>query len=211
MRKFVMAITFMVAVSFAVPATGTTLTFDDLPDIPWDGSTEPVDYISSYGTYGGLTWDNMDYGDPAEIRDYLDTVWGVSETGYTNGMVSSNQIAYNTYGLNATITSVGLFDFYGAYLNAAWSDSLGVTVRGYSGGTGGTLIGDNTVTLNKSGASYFAFNYLGIDTLEFSTHGYGTFVMDNFNYRQVPEPATLLLLGSALLGFGMFHRMREES
>jgi hypothetical protein len=166
------------------------LTFDDLPN-PGGGIPIP-------NGYGGGNWSNMYYLKSSALPP---------NSGYQNGMVSSPNVAYNAFANPALVTD-GTFDFKGAYLTAAWRDGLNIKVEGY---LGATQLYTQTVVVNHTGPTWFAFNYSGIDTLKFSSWG-GTevpnlggsgahFAMDNFTV--VPAPGAVLLggIGAGLVGW----------
>lgn len=129
-------------------ASATVLTFDELSD----------NQISIPNGYGGFIWNNMYY------------VNGVSyyyASGYKNGVVSPNNVAYNAYG-NPVVVNDGVFDFNGAFFTGAWNDGLNIQIRGY---LNGVLIYDSTITVNTSGPTWFAANYMGINELKFDASG----------------------------------------
>jgi len=175
-------------------ANATVLTFDDLPPIPYDGTSEPVAPIVTYGganwSGGGMSAGYFGYLKPEDINDY----YGALESGFLYGRMSEPHVAYNDSGAEVSVSN-GTFDFNGAYLTAAWNDGLEITVEGYSGGS---MLYSRTVTVNPYAAQWFDFDFLGIDTLVFYSSG-GTnvlfpgsssstnhFVMDDFTFNE-PE------------------------
>jgi hypothetical protein len=129
-------------------------------------------------------------------------------SGYQNGVLSANNVAFNGSGNPAELSSSGPFDLNSAWLTAAWNDGLQLEVQGFAGGT---LLYDQTYTLNAAAPTLLAFNYLGVDEVSFSSsgginHGYdgsGTqFVMDNLTVS-VPEPSTIGLVIFSAAGVGL--------
>ena len=98
-------------------AMGDVLTFDDLPDA--GSSLLPVP-----DGYGGLDWDEF---------YYMNASVSQPGSGYENCMVSAPHVAYNTFVRVATAGG-SVFDFYLAYLGAAWNVDLNIQVEGYLGG-----------------------------------------------------------------------------
>ena len=177
----------------ADPITATqTLTFDGLAT-----NIEPLPE-----SYGGLTWETMWAINPGGGDLELP-----AESGYFNGIVSGDSVAFNADGAPATILGATPFTFNSAYFTAAWHTGLNLSIIAYSGNTAAFSA---TLTLNPSAPSLFAPNWSGIDRLSFVSSGGqsgvpgwgGTqFALDNFTFAStpVPEPSTLVLLGTSLL------------
>lgn len=199
MRKILFATLFALTIlGIALAANASVLTFDDLPG---------PGLVPIPNGYGGLSWNNM---------YYLDGInYSANPSGYQNGVVSPNNVAYNAYGNPAdiSVSSSTSFDFIGAFLTGAWNDGLNIEVKGYNGAT---LLYDTTVVVNSTLPTWEQFNYMGVTDVNFSSsggtpHGYPLgygehFAMDNFTYNQVPEPATILLVGAGLAGVGILRR-----
>lgn len=167
------------------------LTFDDIVTLG-DSSTHEITT-----PYGGLTWSNL---------RIINTNFHVG-TGYENGTVSGDYVSFNAYG-NPVIVQGSPFTFNGAYFTTAQQeDDLVIKIQGYSGST---KLYETTITPLFSAATWYNFNYVGIDTLIII--GSGPFVgsgssrrfaMDNFTFNEptpVPIPAAVWLFGSGLLG-----------
>ncbi|NNJ27386.1 hypothetical protein [Alienimonas chondri] len=168
------------AAGFFLSAAGQTyadvLTFDDVTEESWTRIPDG---------YGGLNWTDLNVLRPQSER----------RTGYTNGVVSGDYVAYNPFSAVASASAGSYFTFQGAYLTAAWNYRLNITVDGYRDGE---LIYTETVVVSPSEPTWFDFDYCDIDTLSFTSFGgvnaglgrYGThFAMDDFtfNFNEAPE------------------------
>jgi hypothetical protein len=167
------------------------ITFEDLPG---DLSAIP-------NGYNGFNWTNM------YVLDGSQPV--LANSGYDHGSVSGVNVAYNGFGDpgHAITISGDPFNFIGAYFTGAWNNGLSITVNGYNNGA---LQNTSTFTVSTLAPSYQALNYANIDELKFSSTGgvdggfvgFGThFAMDDFTFSPVPEPSTLVLCLSGLVGW----------
>lgn len=194
----------------ALPASATTLNFDSIAT-PNCGA-QPPDVIP--GGYGGFTWDAL-LGVECDA-DYK-VGWGNSY-----GAPSAANAIYNQFAATSEVISrVSQFAFDGAMVSGwtlgdqvdlAGTTAASVTVRGFLGGLGGTLVGTQTLSLAGADGSA-ALGYLAIsgiagsiDTLQISSPS-NFWLMDDFQYHNagtgpapVPEPTTLVLLGSGVVG-----------
>jgi hypothetical protein len=180
-------------------ALATTINFDDLP-----GSATIIQ-----SPYEGLNWDNFSAGNLGGI---------LPDSGYPNGTVSPNNIALNRFGAPASISlgGQGTFDLNSAFLTGAWNDGLNVNVVGF---LDGVSVYNNTYTVSAYAPTLVTFDYLGVDSVTFSSYGGdhvflegsgSQFVMDDLVINQsvaVPDAgSTATLLGMVLLGFGVLRR-----
>ncbi len=180
----------------------TIITFDDLVDT--GGGT----LITN--PYQGLVWSNFAVGNAVLQTTYN----GLS--GYYYGMITPSNVALNAHGNPAEIDATGTnFNFFGAYLTAAWNSNLNIEVQGFSGAT---LLYDTTVVASATSPTLFAFNYLNIGRLTFNSFGgqyagFGSsgeeFAMDNFDFDFVPEPSAFLLTTAGALTLWAFLKRKR--
>jgi hypothetical protein len=179
------------------------ITFDDL------SPSGNGDLIAN--GYEGFQWDNF-YALNGASNNY-------NPSGYMNGVVSPENVAYNGFGDPATLSATGpdVFTFNSVYLTAAWNDGLIIAIDGYQGSV---LVYSQTVTVDTHGPTLFNFNYANIDRLTFSSSG-GTpnpaytifpgyqFVMDDLSINAVPEPSSVISAAfAAAAGLGCAVRRR---
>jgi len=128
------------------------ITFDDISD-------------NGYGTeipsnYGKFNWSGF----------YVLNVsaYPSNPSGYLNGMVSANNVAYNGYGNDANISSTRPFNFKSAYLTGAWNNELNVTVQGYKKGV---LKYTKSTILSVYHPTKVDFNFDDVDNVVFHSEG----------------------------------------
>jgi len=151
--------------------------------------------------YGNLDWSNFWYLDGVNYPG--------NPSGYQNGVVSPNNVAFNAYGNPASIYSAPVYPFQvlNGYITAAWNDGLNISIVGY---LAGNPVIAGSFNIDTSGPTYFyATAPVWIDDIVFTSsggvnHGYngaGThFALDNLTVDTTPEPGTLLLVGTGILG-----------
>ena len=191
----------MIGTASAVPVTPQ---FNDYPG--YTPTQDDLDAAASawFNTNYGITFDHL-----YMYTDSRDTFDGL---GIANGWVSENYMANITGTVFFTDTTnfvdIDWTNFNPSSYSAVYSvfNSSNVLLDTFTT----TGLGNGSITLLGAGISYLTINgyggFVGISTLSYDYDG----VTDGTNNdtSKVPEPSTLLLLGSGLLGFGFFARKR---
>lgn len=174
------------------------------------GANAAVVDFDSGSVGGGFSWNNFGVLNTSTYQP----------SGYVNGTVSGNYVAYNSFANPASLSSFSSFVFNGAYFTGAWNNGLSITVNGFLGGVQ-TL--SETFQVNTNAPLWKTFGWT-VDQLTFSSAG-GTsagfggggthFAMDNFTYNEVlspvPEPETYAMLAVGLGLLGAFARRRKQN
>jgi hypothetical protein len=168
-------------------AGAIVLDFDDITTADW---------VTIPDGYGGFDWVNSE----VVIEGFAGY--------YTQSAVSGNYAFDNASG-NASEVSIssGTFDFLGAWFTPANGSAPGnILVTSYFNNV---LQDSKSVVLTDATPLWVDFNFYNIDKLILTPQESGHqayFAMDDFtyDYNEIPEPATMMLLGSLATGlFGV--------
>jgi hypothetical protein len=207
----ILIITAILAVCLHSPAQANVITFDDI--------TSGITNVNVPNNYAGFNW-------LSEAQTLYDgRFMGVFGNGYS--APSANYAIFNKYGIREiTITFNELIDFSGAYFSG-WginnnpakdgTTATSVTVLGYQGES---FVDSRSMNLATNQYNWLTANLLGIDRLVIQSSSDRTWwLMDDFSYdtpinnatAPVPEPTTLLLLGSGLMGIAGIRKKFKKS
>jgi hypothetical protein len=177
----------LLATAACAMANATVVHFDDLSG----DETLPID-----AGYAGFNWDNMG----------TVSAGAYAGSGFEAGAVSASNVAYNWYGMPATISKAdgNAWEYTGAYFTSAWVDQE-VSFEGWRNGQ--LLFSSSAYTLDTTTPRWIQLDWAGIDTLVVYNSSPTAWAMDEFT---VPEPGSLALMGTSLAGL-MFARRRKRN
>ena len=138
--------------AFASNANALLINFDDVI------TSSSADVPSGYNSY---TWNNFGIVNGNSIPN----------TGYSIGIVSQANVAFNSGGNPAYISKSNLFNLTSGYFTASWSDGLQLTVTGFSDELGTVQKYSSVYTLRTTAQSKIVFNWTGIRRVLFSSSG----------------------------------------
>jgi hypothetical protein len=144
-----------------------------------------------------------------------DHEWTDTPTGYDHGVVSGRNVAGSFTGGFVTMRRDEAFDLFRVFVTAAYREEMTVGVRGYRDGV---ELFHYAAVVGTAGPTLFELNFTDVDAVTFQS-AFGTpsdpgtehFVLDNLSYHATttPEPATLGLIGSGVLGLAAARRKRR--
>ncbi|BAN34336.1 hypothetical protein SCD_n00488 [Sulfuricella denitrificans skB26] len=167
-------------------AQAATITFDNL-------DTSSGSYAQLQNGYAGFNWDNFWAVDGLNYYDPNDP----TAIGYTTGVVSPNNVAFNGFADPASFSSTTIFSLESAYVTKARDAGL----THFDGYNGASLLYSMDVYSTTTAPTFVTFNWAGLDKVVMSD-GDGTAhtAIDDITVNSVPVPAAAWLLGSGLLG-----------
>ena len=157
----------------------------------------PVLYMIIPDGYGGLGWNGFLIANASEL----------DPTG--SGMVSSPNVALNSFGQPASFHSSSPLTLDSAWFTSVYASQDQLTVQGFAGAS---ELYSNTFTIYHDTSTLINFAYAGVDSVQFSTAAGAYFTMDNMMIT-IPEPDTcaLMSVAVALGGFGCWRKWIQRN
>jgi len=144
-----------------------------------------------------------------------------TQSGYWNNNISPNNDLFDPFGAPAQLGASGdpTFTLNSFWAGAAWNDGENLNIVGLFNGN---VMFTTNVTIDTQTPVFVNLNWSGINEVDFTpsggtNHGYNGsgehFTIDDMTINggggQVPEPASLFLLGTGLLGLGRAIRKKR--
>jgi hypothetical protein len=128
--------------------------------------------------YNNLSWNNF----------AIQNSNSIFTSGFTNGVISSPNVAFNSLGSSAYIMNSNTFNLTSGYFTGAWNNGIQLTVTAFTDADGTIQKYSSVYTLQTTASQNIVFNWTGVRRVLFSSSGgvdagyggFGThFVLDN--------------------------------
>ncbi len=184
-------------------AKAYVVTFEDLNEAPgWVG-------YATLSDYEGIDWNN----DGGLVLGQNGDVFGTNypQSGYGVGLISG---VVNVHSPSSHVyvdwLGEGTYNYNGAWFTSAWSDQE-IFFAGWANDT--QIYTSQHFQITTTQPLWIELNWTGIDRLGIMHTG-SQWVMDDFTFNEpidpVPEPTTMILLATGLIGLAGFRRKKKK-
>lgn len=195
-----------IGVTLASTASATILNFENFYDGHADYGNIPPGYEGfNWGTNTAAGWYTKNIGD----------IMTLTGSSFASGVIGDVAM-YTNFARPISMSRLdnAKFDFNSVYITSAWNSVSKVAISGWDGAE--EKYHSNLEVLNGS-PTLFSFDWAGITGLTLTpVYGYSQqIIFDNLSINEpigssepVPEPATMLLMGTGIAGLAASQRKR---
>ena len=208
----------MLAIYLSLSVTAADAITIDFRDDAWDSANWQASYTIGYPIIGDITVKAT----PDTATLWHDDVDGMGiRYSYEDDEIEKWEVLYVSFASNINLDTIRVSDLFYESRSGYWYNEIGYySLNNGTSWTPFTAPNTNlpsTSTNGENGEFDIAVGGIETNSLRLKARGYvydngyrqdHEFSLQSLEISQVPEPSTLLLLGSALIGVAMFGKKR---